>query len=146
MSLMVSGAFLGIANLTLLSDRIAIDLDPASATVSWKFYLDGHLAKIQGGSETTPSTQEWYSSVTANIGNSYDVRCKEILSGPTAFTAQGAAIGTYVQISVTRTWTYTNSSQPPGDSIVATFQIVATGTTTPILAQADLTFSSVVLS
>ena len=145
MSLMPPGTVISAADMVLLSNRTATDEDSSSSTVSWVFFLDGHLEKDQGGTTSTPSPQEWWSAgVTAGIGNSYDVRCKSINSGP-VFGAEAAAVGTYIIISATRTWTLTETAFP-GDSIVATFQLVATGTTTPILAEADLTFNAVVES
>jgi len=145
-SLLIPGTFLQGGSATdkvLLSNRTATDFDAASspsATVSWRFLLNGTLQRGQGGVNDLPSGQEWWSAgSTVNIGLSYDVRCSAILSGPT-FTAEGAAVGTYVQMSATRTWTLTQTV-PPGDSIVARFQIVATGGSV-VLADARLTFTA----
>jgi len=144
-SLIIPGTLLqgGNVDLPLLSNRIATDFDAASspsATVSWRFLLNGTLQRGQGGVNDIPSGQEWWSAgITANIGQSYDVRCSSIISGP-VFTAQAAAVGTYIQMSATRTWTLTQTV-PPGDSIVARFQIVATGGST-VLATGRLTFTA----
>ena len=145
MSLIIPGTVLASNNpgVPQLSDRTASDLDfgaSPSASVTWQFLLNGQLQKIEGGSTTTFGFEWWSAGSTANIGQSYDVRCKEILSGP-AFTTEAAAVGTYIQMSATRAWVLTKTTQP-GDSTVATFQLVATGTTTPILAEADLTFTA----
>ena len=138
------GVFLGSSAQPFLSDRTLFDADQSSATVSFKFFLDGTLKTSKGGAaDVTPSAQEWWAAgITAGIGNSYDIRCKSINSGP-AFTAEAAVVGTYIQISATRTWTLTKTSNA---NIVATFQIVATGTTTPILAEADLTFTTEIIT
>ena len=137
------GAFLTPAAHVQLSNRTArdLDIDPSpSATVSWKFNLNGTLEKDEGGDATVFTFEWWSAGSTVNKGLSYDVRCKEVLSGP-SFTAEGANIGTYVQISAQRVWTLAQTV-PPGDSIVATFQLVATGDTA-VLAEADLTFTAI---
>lgn len=141
--MLMYGAFLAAADHPQLSNRKARDfvLTPGTSTASWKFNLNGTLEKDEGGSATIFTTEWWSAGVTANIGQSYDVRCKEILSGP-AFSAQATAVGAYIQISAQRVWTLAETA-PPGDSIVATFQLVATGDTT-VLAQANLTFTAVV--
>ena len=138
---MFNGVILVSPDMVLLSNREAYDFDTGaspSASVSWQFTLAGLLQAVEGGSTSTVTGEWWSAGSTSNIGNSYDVRCKEILSGP-VFTAQAAAVGTYIQISTTRVWTLT-STVPR--AITATFQIVANSTTTPILAEAVLTFTA----
>lgn len=126
-----------------LSSRGGFSFDessPYSSTVSWIFTADGRLRRTAQGATATVSNMEWWSAgVTGGIGSSYDVRCSVINWGEPAFTAEAAAIGTYIQMSVDRTWTLT-STTVGGKQISAHFQIVATGDT-KVLAECDLGFA-----
>lgn len=137
---MFNGTILDAPAMALLSNRTAFDSDVAaspSATVTWQFLLAGGLQAVEGG-VTRGIANEWWSKIDATIGNSHDVRCSQILSGP-AFTAEAAAIGTYIQMSTTRAWVLTQTGRG-NKSIVGVFQIVATGDTV-VLAEGELTFT-----
>lgn len=133
----------GGGSLIQLADHTAEAEDSGGVTVSISFHSDGRLRITEDGNNRDIAEQ-WYKLWdSAGIGANYDVRCESITfeSGGSGFTAQGAAVGTYVQMNANRTWTVTVAAFN-SHIIDAVFQIAATGDTT-VLAEATLSFRAI---
>ena len=117
-----------------LGNQVIEAFGSGSTSASVTFRSDGVLRITEDG-VTRDITEQWHTDPSGGIGSSYDVRCSEIISGD-SFSAEAAAVETYIQMNADRTWTVTTTSQRITN---ATFQIVDTGGSA-VLAEANFAF------
>ena len=119
--------------------------DPGfGTTATLLFAIDGLLKYTNGSSSLVNVAGEWWSAGSTtgpDIGDSYDVRCASISSGP-AWFAQAAAVGTWITMSSTaKSWTVNRQTDVDGSGTTETvgvFEIRAVGAG-PVLASASFT-------
>lgn len=132
------GTILSGDNMPLLSSRTFVTTAIAgTATVSITFRSDGVLEVQDQIGTRIVSDQEWWSGGSQPaVGNNYDVRCSQIISGQ-AFTSEAASVGAAIDISANRSWSV-QSDQRPGLAVTGIFQILPTGTS-EVLAEGQIT-------
>lgn len=99
------------------------------------FHPNGYLYDLGPGigDRTLFIAGEWWSNLPeTNIGASYDVRCASLTSG--TWSAQAAAVGTWVQINTELIWRNTVAAMaaPSVKSTTAVFEISLTGAASAI--------------